>query len=415
MPKYMYEAMNSVGQPVRSEVDAATSEEAVAKVRALGYFPTKIKETAAKKKARGGAAPQAGAGRRRSVSGVKRKHLTQFTRQLSTLIDAGLPIVRGLRILEQQQKPGPLRMAIRMVADDVEAGTTLSEAMERCPKVFDHLYSSMVRAGELGGVLDVILQRLADFMEKAEALRRKVIGAMIYPIAVISFAIIIVTGLLKWVVPKFVDVFKNMKAEMPAPTMFLMNMSVWIENGGWLVVLASPFAIWGLTKLLNRTKGGKQFIDGLKLKIPIVGQIVTKGTVSRFSRTLGTLLEAGVPILEAIHITRNTCGNAVFAAALDKVYEGIREGENFADPLRRSKVTDPMVINMIDVGEETGELDKMLAKIADTYDDEVQSLVSSMTAMMEPVMVVVLGGIVGFIVVSLFLPMVTLMKNLKSQ
>ncbi|MEI7836891.1 MAG: type II secretion system F family protein, partial [Planctomycetota bacterium] len=224
MPKYMYEAMNSVGQPVRSEVDAATSEEAVAKVRALGYFPTKIKETAAKKKARGGAAPQAGAGRRRSVSGVKRKHLTQFTRQLSTLIDAGLPIVRGLRILEQQQKPGPLRMAIRMVADDVEAGTTLSEAMERCPKVFDHLYSSMVRAGELGGVLDVILQRLADFMEKAEALRRKVIGAMIYPIAVISFAIIIVTGLLKWVVPKFVDVFKNMKAEMPAPTMFLMNM-----------------------------------------------------------------------------------------------------------------------------------------------------------------------------------------------
>ncbi|MCY2927041.1 MAG: type II secretion system F family protein, partial [Planctomycetota bacterium] len=254
-----------------------------------------------------------------------------------------------------------------------------------------------------------------DFMEKAEALRRKVISAMIYPLAVITFAILIVTGLLKWVVPKFVDVFKNMKADMPAPTLFLMSLSSWIESGGWIVVLGTPFALWGLMKLLNGTKGGKQFVDGMKLKIPIVGQIVAKGTVSRFARTLGTLLEAGVPILEAIHITRNTCGNAVFAVALEKVHEGIREGENFADPLRRAKVADPMVINMIDVGEETGELDKMLVKVADTYDDEVESLVSSMTALMEPVMVVTLGGIVGFIVVSLFLPMVYLLKNLKSQ
>ncbi|MCY2927505.1 MAG: type II secretion system F family protein [Planctomycetota bacterium] len=415
MPKYAYEAMNSVGQPVRSEVDAATSEEAIAKVRAMGYFPTKIKETAAKKKVKGGPAPEIGAGRRRSVSGVKRKHLTQFTRQLSTLIDAGLPIVRSLRILEQQQKPGPLRMAIRMVADDVEAGTTLSEAMERSPKVFDNLYTSMVRAGELGGVLDVILVRLADFMEKAEALRRKVVSAMIYPLTVICFAIIIVTGLLKLVVPKFVDVFSNMHADMPGPTLFLMATSSWIEAGGWIVVLGAPFGLWGLIKLLNRTKAGKEFIDSLKLRIPVVGQIVAKGTVSRFARTLGTLLEAGVPILEAIHITRNTCGNAVYAGAMEKVYEGIREGENFADPLRRSKVVDPMVINMIDVGEETGELDKMLVKIADTYDDEVQTLVASMTALMEPLMVVVLGGIVGFIVVSLFLPMVALLRNLKSQ
>ncbi|MCY2930572.1 MAG: type II secretion system F family protein [Planctomycetota bacterium] len=416
MPTYLFEAMNSVGQPIKGEVEAATSEEAAAKVRSLGNFPTKIKEAAAKKKVRGGPAPEVGAGRRRSVSGVKRKHLTQFTRQLCTLIDAGLPIVRSLSILEQQQKPGPLRMAIRMVKEDVEAGTTLSEAMERCPKVFDTLYTSMVRAGELGGVLDVILQRLADFMEKAEALRRKVVSAMIYPMAVITFAILIVTGLLKFVVPKFVEVFSNMHAEMPGPTLFLMALSRWIEDAyGWVVVLGTPFAIWGGIKLLNRTKGGKMFIDTMKLRIPIVGQIVAKGTVSRFARTLGTLLEAGVPILEAIHITRNTCGNAVYAGAMEKVYEGIREGENFADPLRRSKVVDPMVINMIDVGEETGELDKMLVKVADTYDDEVQTLVSSMTALMEPVMVIVLGGIVGFIVVALFLPMVYLLKNLKSQ
>jgi len=414
MPTYVFEAMNSVGQPVKGEVEAASSEEAIAKVRAMGNFPTKIKEQTGKKKLKGAPGAEVGTGRRRSVGHVRGKLLTQFTRQLSTLIDAGLPIVRSLRILEQQQKPGSMRVAIRMVADDVEAGTTLSEAMERCPRVFDHLYASMVRAGELGGVLDVILQRLADFMEKAEALRRKVISAMIYPLAVITFAVLIVTGLMIWVVPKFEGVFKNMKQEMPAMTQTLMGVSRWVAGGGWVVVLGMPFGLWAIVKLLNRTKAGKETVDGLKLRIPIVGQIVAKGTVSRFARTLGTLLEAGVPILEAIHITRNTCGNAIFSNALDKVYEGIREGENFADPLRRAKVADPMVINMIDVGEETGELDKMLVKVADTYDDEVQSLVSSMTALMEPVMVVTLGSIVGFIVVSLFLPMVQLLKNLKS-
>ena len=420
MATFTYEAMNSVGQPVKGMVDATTSEEAIAKVRAMGNFPTKIKEQAAKrggKAAPGAPADQGSTGKkRRSVGGIRKKHLTQFTRQLSTLIDAGLPILRSLRILEQQQKPGPMRMAIRMVADDVEAGSTLSEGMERHPKAFDTLYTSMVRAGELGGVLDVILQRLADFMEKAQALKRKIIGAMIYPVAVMTFALLIVSGLLMFVVPSFEKIFTNMKQGLPAITQMLMDTSRWMaKEFGWLYVLGTPFAIYGLTRLMRRTAVGGRILDTLKLRVPILGLIVSKGTVSRFARTLGTLLDAGVPILEAINITRDTCANAVFAGALAKVHDGIREGESFAEPLRKAKVVEAMVVNMIDVGEETGELDKMLEKVADAYDEEVDALVSSMTALMEPVMVIVLGTLVGFIVVALFMPMVAMIEGLQAR
>jgi len=419
MATFLYEAMNSVGQSVKGEVEATSSDDAAAKVRAMGNFPTRIKEKSGARKGPARPTPAAGAGPagggRRTVGAVSKKLLTTFTRQLSTLIDAGLPILRSLRILEQQQKPGMLRVAIRLVAEDVEGGATLSEAMGRHPKAFDRLYTNMVRAGELGGVLDVILQRLADFMEKSQALKRKVIGAMIYPAAVITFAIGIVTLLMIFIVPKFNEIFKDMGEKLPALTRSLLDFSTWMKDIGWIVILAMPFALFFGARLLRTTQGGRMFLDRLKLSVPIFGIIVSKTAVARFTRTLGTLLTAGVPILEALQITRDTAGNEVYSRALARVHDGIREGETFADPLRQAKIVEPMVVNMIDVGEETGELDKMLTKIADTYDDEVETLVASMVSLMEPVMVIGLGLIVGFIVVSLFMPMVEMINSVQKQ
>jgi type IV pilus assembly protein PilC len=419
MPTFTFEAMNTVGQTVKGEVVAANSEEAITKVRGMGNFPTQVKEKAVKKPARGaggGRSPAAAAApgaRRRSVGGVSTKALTQFTRQLSTLINAGLPILRSLRILEQQQKPGPMRLAIRYVGDDVEGGATLSEAMARHPKAFDRLYTNMVRAGEAGGVLDTILQRLADFMEKSQALKHKVVGAMIYPTAVISFALGIVSLLLVFVVPKFQDIFKDLGEELPLPTKMLLNTSHWVRGGGWIFLLVAPLLVFMGLRLLKISAGGRYFSDAVAIRLPIMGMIVSKTAIARFSRTLGTLIAAGVPILEALLITADTAGNEVYARALMKVRDGIREGENVADPLRQSKIVDPMVVNMIDVGEETGELDTMLNKIADTYDEEVETLVSGLTALLEPVMVITLGLIVGFIVISLFMPMVGMIKGMQ--
>lgn len=409
MAVFSYEAMNSVGQPVKDTVEAANSEEAIAKVRAMGYFPTKIKEKASRKAAAPTATSGAPGAKRRQVGKVSLKILTQFTRQLSTLIDAGLPILRSLRILEQQLKPGMMRVAVRLVATDVEGGSTLSEAFGRHPKAFDRLYVNMVRAGELGGVLDVILQRLADFMEKSETLKRKIKGAMIYPVVVISIAALIVTGIMIFVVPSFQKIFGDMGASLPAVTAMLLHISKWIKDDfGWLVLAGVPVGVIAFFRLLKMSDGGRYLVDKLKVSVPVMGAIVSKTAVARFTRTLGTLLAAGVPILEAIEITRQTSGNELLSRALLKVHDGIREGDSFSAPLRQAKIVEPMVVNMIDVGEETGELDKMLNKVADTYDEEVDVLVSSMVSLLEPIMVVTLGGIVGFIVVALFMPMVHL-------
>ena len=419
MPTFQYEAMNSVGQVVKNDIEANSQEEAIAKIRAMGHFPTKIKERAARK----GARPAAGAARdasgpttrRRSVGRVPMKTLTQFTRQLSTLQDAGLPILRSLRILEQQQKPGPMRVGIRTVADDVESGASLSEAMARHPKAFNKLYTNMVAAGEAGGVLDTVLRRLADFMESAQRLKRKVVGAMVYPIAVITFAMLIVLGIMLVIIPKFEKIYQSFGATLPTITVMLIDISKWIQKGGWAVVLISPVALILLIKLLKQSEGGRYLVDSIKLKLPLVGGILAKTAVARFSRTLGTLLAAGVPILEAISITRETAGNEVFSRALVKVHDGIREGEDFAAPLRQAKIVEPMVVNMIDVGEETGELDKMLSRVADTYEDEVNTLVSSMTSLLEPVMVITLGVIVGFIVIAIFMPLPTLISAVQKS
>lgn len=418
MPTYAYEAMNASGQEVREEIDATSSEEAIAKIRGKGYFPTKVREKAAKKKVAKKADTATGPTKKMpfSIGGVPRKQLVGFTRQLSTLQDAGLPILRSLQILEQQQKPGLLKAIIGGVADEVEGGGTLSDAMSKYPKAFDKLYVNMIAAGEAGGVLDLILARLADFMEKAARLKKKVIGAMIYPAVVISIAVGIVSMIMIVVIPKFEDIFKDFRLDLPGPTKILLAVSRWFANDyGWAYIIAAPFVITGLIKLIRLSEGGKYAIDVIKLKVPILGAILSKTAIARFTRTLGTLISAGVPILDAINITKETSGNEVFARALVKVHDAIREGESMADPLRATKVCDAIVVNMIDVGEETGDLDKMLLKVADNYDSDVDVLVASLISILEPVMVVVLGLIVGFIVIALFMPMISLIQGISGS
>lgn len=428
MPIFQYEAMNAAGQEVKAEIDANSSDEAITKIRQQGYFPTKVKEKAAKKsKSSGGgggggssgtAAPKKKMGQITiNIGKVGNKTITQFTRQLSTLQDAGLPILRSLKVLYQQQKPGQLKNILDSVAGDVEGGATLSEAMSRHPKAFDRLYVNMVAAGETGGVLDVILQRLAEFMEKAQRLKRRVVGAMIYPSVVVTFSCLIVTGIMIFVVPKFRQIFNDFHTDLPALTEWLLATSTWIADGngmpipGWVIMLLSPVLFFVAYKLIKKSKGGKYVLDVIVLRLPIMGQIIKKTSVARFTRTLGTLLSAGVPILDAINITKDTAGNAVFERALAKVHDAIREGESFAAPLRSAKVCDSIVTNMIDVGEETGDLDKMLMKIADNYDEEVDVLIGSLVSLLEPIMVVTLGGMVGTIVVALFLPLVKLIQS----
>jgi type IV pilus assembly protein PilC len=419
MPTYVYQAMNSSGQEVKDEIEASTQDEAIAKIRNKGQFATKIKEKAAKKKVmKKDSAANKGPTRRMpmSIGGVPRKQLVGFTRQLSTLQDAGLPILRSLQILEQQQKPGLLKAIIGGVGDEVEGGGSLSEAMSKYPKAFDKLYCNMISAGEAGGVLDLILSRLADFMEKAAKLKKKIIGAMIYPVVVISIAVGVVSMIMIFVIPQFKKIFVDFKLQLPAPTQLLLAISDFFANQyGWAYLLAAPFVITVGLKLIRMSDGGRYVTDMIKLKIPIMGAIIGKSAIARFTRTLGTLISAGVPILDAINITRETSGNEVYSRALLKVHDAIREGESMADPLRATKVCDAIVINMIDVGEETGDLDKMLLKVADNYDSDVDVLVGSLISILEPVMVVVLGVIVGFIVVALFMPMISLIEGISSS
>ena len=419
MPTYAYVAMNASGQEVKDEVEAASNEEAIAKIRGKGFYPTKIREKAGKKKVQKKSGPAEGSKTRKmpmSIGGVPQKTLVAFTRQLSTLQDAGLPILRSLQILESQQKPGLMKAVIGGVAEEVEGGGSLSDAMAKYPKAFDRLYVNMVNAGEAGGVLDLILARLADFMEKAQRLKKKVIGAMIYPAVVITIAIGIVSMIMVFVIPKFGTIFADFNLELPPPTKLLMAVSDFFANQyGWAYILASPIVIWLLLKLLKMSDGGRYAVDVVKLKIPILGAILQKTAIARFTRTLGTLISAGVPILDAINITKETSGNEVFVRALQRVHDAIREGESMADPLRATKVCDAIVVNMVDVGEETGDLDKMLMKVADNYDNDVDVLVGSLISILEPVMVVVLGVIVGFIVIALFMPMVTLIQGMTSS
>ncbi len=423
MATYTYQALNASGKTQKGTVEATSSEEAIQRIKAQGYFPTSV-QPQKEKKAKGAAAESSTKKKKKKGGGfaigkVSAKHLTLFTRQLSTLQDAGLPLLRSLQILESQQKPGLMKNLLLGVCEEVEGGSSLSEAMGKYPKAFDHLYVKMVNAGEIGGVLDVILQRLSEFMEKSQRLKRKIKGAMVYPIVVMVVAIAILTGIMLLIIPKFEEIFTDFEIELPALTQGLITTSRWVagsnpgqEIPGWVFMVFGIPAIWISLKIIRKTPPGRAVSDYLILWTPVLGKLVKKTVIARFTRTMGTLISAGVPILEAVTITSQTSGNYVFEKALMNVHDSIREGESFAVPLRESKTCDPIVVNMIDVGEETGEMDAMLLKIADNYDEEVDVAVASLVSLLEPIMVVLLGGMVGTIVVAMFLPMISMLESL---
>jgi type IV pilus assembly protein PilC len=442
MATYVFEAMDSRGQKVRKEIDAPSRDEAIAQIRGMGLHPTAIKQRggggdggaasgrtssraaakssrtsarASSRQKKAAAAEPAPAGRKKArvFGGVKLAELTAFTSQLSTLQDAGLPLVRSLRILEGQLKPSVLKYTIGEVADEVESGSTLSDALGKHPKAFDRLYVNMVKAGEAGGVLDTILERLSEFMEKSLRLRKKVVGAMVYPVVVIVVAAGILGGIMKFVVPEFLKMFEEMPGvETPWPTVMLKNFSDFIGDY-FLILVALPFALGAIYKAIVKTDGGRMNVDRFKLGMPLFGTIISKSTIARFCRTLGTLVASGVPILEALSIVKETTGNAVVTRAVDDVHSSIREGESIARPLAASGVFDDIIVNMVDIGEETGELDKMLVKVADNYEDDVDVAVESLTSIMEPLLIVFLGGAVGFIVVALFLPLISILEGIQ--
>jgi type IV pilus assembly protein PilC len=414
MPTYQYEAMDTTGGEVKDTIDATSEEEAQQKIRSLGYFVTRLTEIQRNKKKDKKKAAQQGKRTKTKVitlGGCNGKQLVTFTRQFSVLQDAGLPVLRSLKILEGQMKPGVLKNALIDIVDDVESGNTLSEAFGKHPKCFDRLYVNMLRAGEAGGALEVILRRLAEFKEKAQSLARRVKGAMIYPLVVISVAVLILAGIMIFIIPKFEKIFQDFKMPLPLLTNVLIATSRWFVKYWYTIPLFPIFAVVTL-KLIRLNRSGAYILDKIKLKVPVSGMIVEKTIVARTMRTLGTLISSGVPILEALSIVRETAMNCVFEEMFQRVYESIREGETIAGPMRECKLVDDMVVNMIDVGEETGDLDTMLNKVADVYEEEVDVLVESLISLLEPIMIVVLGVIVGLIVIALFMPLLGLLDGL---
>ena len=414
MPVFAFEAIKDDGQKVKSEVTAGSKDEAIRKIQDQGLRPTRIKAQKEESKSRSVPGVEKAPAKKKGglfMGGVSSKDIVTFTTQLSTLQDAGLPIVRSLKILEEQQKPGRFKDQLEEVSSEVEQGSTLSEAMAKYPKSFDKLYISMVKAGEAGGVLDVILRRLAGFMEKSQKLRKQVKGALIYPAAVITVAILILVVIMLFVVPAFEKMFADIGQALPAPTQLLLNTSQAIQTYWYLIPLIPIFLMF-IMKMIARTEAGERWIDTFKLRMPVFGNIIKKSSVARFCRTLGTLIASGVPILEALRIVKDAVGNVIISNAIEDVHGSIREGDPIADPLRASGIFDELLVNMIDVGEETGELDKMLMKIADNYEADVDVAVEGMSSLLEPLLIVGMGLVVGFIVISLFLPLVSIIKNI---
>lgn len=411
MATFKFEALDTSGNEVKDSVEAGNEEEASQKIKSMGYFVTKL--TASQGKGgKGGKKKKTGRSRKTfTIGGVSQKGLTIFTRQFSTLQDAGLPVLRSLRILERQMKPGVLKNSLIDVVEDVESGMTLSEAMGRHPKAFDRLYVNMVKAGEAGGALEVILQRLAEFKEKSQSLKRKIIGAMVYPAVVIMVAVSILIFIMVMIIPKFKKIFDEFGLQLPDMTKILIDVSMWMKDY-WYVIPLFPLGFYLLIKLVRLSRAGNYALDRITLWIPVVGGLVEKTIVARTMRTLGTLVSSGVPILEALSIVKDTANNAVFERMFQRVLESIREGDTIADPLRESRLVDAMVVNMIEVGEETGDLDTMLYKVADFYDEEVDTMVKSMISLLEPIMIVFLGLTIGGIVISLFLPLIKLLEGL---
>lgn len=425
MAKFDYVALDSRGQETRGSIDAGSPGEASAALRKSGLFATSV--TASGKSSGGAAAagkeaaPAAKGGAKKKGGGLKlfaktsvdSKLLMIFTRQLATLIDAGLPLLKGLEVLGKQEKDEVLRRIILNISESVQGGSTFSESLGQHPRVFSRLFVNMVKAGELGGVLEVVLNRLAEFQEKAQKLKNKVVSAMTYPVIVLGIAMLILVFLLTFIVPKFEQIFKDLLGNKPLPdlTRFVMGLSATAVSNWYILVLLAVGGVVGW-KSLNSSEKGRVLIDKTVLKLPLFGDLMRKSSISRFTRTLGTLVTSGVPILQALLITRETAGNSIVAEAVMKVHDAVKEGESIVTPLEASGVFPAMVISMVDVGEETGQLPDMLLKIAEVYDDEVDSTVDALTALLEPLMIVFLAVVVGTIVVALFMPMVELLKNM---
>ena len=482
MPTFQFQAMDAAGQEIRDVIEAATEEEAQSTIRQMGYYVTSIKAK------RGAAAQESRVGRKKKpfgIGGGGAKKVTAFTRQLSILQDAGLPILKSLQILEEQSKPGSLKNALIDTCEEIESGATLSEAMAKCPRTFDRLYVNMIKAGEAGGAMELILQRLADFMERSQSLKRKVIGAMIYPCFVVGAASLILAGIMIWIVPTFQEMFEEFDLELPAVTQLLIAISEATAQFWYLIPLL-PLTGFLFIKLIRKFRHGRMGWDIFILRLPVVGPLIEKNIMARTSRTLGTLVASGVPILEALNITRETAGNGKFEYLYSQISDAIREGETMAVPMKHysrlgfhliatmfwflfgavpglvilvlaaiaqtrpeaetmegktlvfmllqvgggavgicgvlailvyflrmsGRVVDDIVVNMVDVGEQTGELDTMLYKVADVFDEEVKVMTDGLMALLEPILIIGLGGAVGFIVVALFMPLIDLITNL---
>jgi type IV pilus assembly protein PilC len=388
------------GGTTTGEIEAQDRTSAVGELRRRAILVTKINEKSGGKTAS------------KSGGKVKDKEMAIFTRQFSTMIDAGLPLVQCLNILAEQSESKTLRSVTGQVARNVEGGSTLADALRRHPRTFDDLFTNLVEVGEAGGILDVVLQRLAAYIEKAAALKRKVKAAMVYPCAIIGVALLVVIFMLTFVIPTFAQMFKDLGADLPLPTKVVMVLSDFVRSYILLIIAAMIGAVMAL-RSYYRTEGGRATIDALMLKLPVFGTLVRKVAVARFTRTLGTLVQSGVPILDGLRITARTAGNKVVEKAVLQCRAAVTEGKTLADPLRTSGVFPPMVTQMISVGEQTGALDAMLSKIADFYDDEVDTAVSTLTSLLEPIMIVFLGVVVGGLVVAMYLPifkLVTLVK-----
>jgi len=424
MPKFSYVAMDQKGKEQKGTLEVASQNEAIGRVKEMGLFPTKIVEVDKVKETPDKKAKVAGkpAGKKKGVNiniqipglggRVKSKVLTTFTRQLATLVDAGLPLLRGLRVLEKQERNPTLKSIIAELALAIEGGSTFSESLAQHPKVFNRLFINMVKAGELGGVLEVVLNRLAEFMEKAQKIKGKVIAAMFYPVAVLVVATAILLILMVKVVPSFKTVFEGMLegSQLPAFTRLVLGISEAIKDH--ILVSSGVVAAFVVVFLLFiKTKFGRHVWDKFKLKMPVLGPVVSKVAISRFTRTLGTLVSSGVPILQALTIVKETAGNVIVSNAVSQVHESVKEGETITAPLEASGVFPPMVISMVDVGEQTGALPEMLLKIADNYDEEVDNAVAAMTSLLEPIMIVFLAVVVGSIVIAMFMPLIELMNR----
>ena len=404
MPTFAYSGRTRGGQIVSGERIADTADAVVAALRRDQIMVTRIDQAKARAEARA-KAPKA--------KGVPSKNLAIFTRQFSVMIDAGLPLVQCLEILGKQEPHKHFSAAILKVREDVEGGAALADAMKRHPKAFDTLYSNMIAAGEAGGILDTILKRLAVYIEKNVKLQGDVKSAMIYPVAVIVIATLVVAAILWKVIPTFATLFSGLGAQLPMPTRFVIALSNYVVSWGWLVVIILVACGFGLGRYYA-TPGGRHTIDALLLKTPVLGNILRKVAVARFCRTLSTLLASGVPILDGLDITARTAGNAIIEAAIQKTRSGIERGETVSGPLRETNVFPSMVVQMINVGETTGALDAMLSKIADFYEEEVDSAVAGMLTLLEPVMIAFLGVVVGGIVIAMYMPIFDLISKLSN-